>query len=152
MPNSNLQFGDVTGNVSIAQVGNIEGDFVARDKITNVYQQPAQRIIDAPYKFLDSYELNDQDIFFGRKAVIEKLLGELARHKTLVLSGRSGSGKTSLINAGLLPRLIQKNAAYVSFHDYSDRLAQLRRHLRDQGPTPLTLFSILEAIYQHHAS
>jgi hypothetical protein len=132
MPNSDIQFRDVSGNVNIVQSsGNIYGDIVAGNKtiIQNIIQQAAKQIVTAPYKFLAAYDISDRDIFFGRNAVIEELVGKLPRYKTLVINGRSGSGKTSLINAGLIPRLAENGYHYLSFRDYSDPLRQLREHV-----------------------
>ncbi len=50
------------------------------------------------------------ELFFGRKAEIDELLGQLERARTgerrwVQLEGPSGVGKSSLVQAGLLPRL-----------------------------------------------
>jgi formylglycine-generating enzyme required for sulfatase activity len=58
-----------------------------------------------PYKFLDYFEAADQPIFFGRDEEINHLVQRIMAHKLTVLFGRSGVGKTSLINAGVIPRL-----------------------------------------------
>ncbi|MCB0306615.1 MAG: caspase family protein, partial [Calditrichaeota bacterium] len=58
-----------------------------------------------PYKGLASYDESDQELFFGRSAAIEKLQQLAAQQQFLVISGVSGSGKSSLIKAGLLPEL-----------------------------------------------
>lgn len=107
------------------------GDIVAGNKtiIQNIIQQTAEKIVTAPYKFLASYDISDRDIFFGRTAVIEELAGRIPRHKALIINGQSGSGKTSLINAGLIPRLVENGYVYVSFRDYSDPIRQLRDYL-----------------------
>ncbi len=58
-----------------------------------------------PYMFLDYFKEADSDLFFGRDgegAELERLV--LAKRVTLVL-GASGVGKTSLLNAGVIPRL-----------------------------------------------
>ncbi len=128
MSNDGVQLGNITGNVTIQQAG---GDIVAGNKtiINQIIQQAAKQLVTAPYKFLASYDICDRDIFFGRTAVIEKLVGNLPRYKTLVINGRSGSGKTSLINAGLVPRLAENGYHYLSFRDYSDPLRQLREYM-----------------------
>jgi hypothetical protein len=53
--------------------------------------------------FEDSDE--DQQLFFGREAATEELRGLIAASRLVVLFAKSGTGKTSLINAGLLPAL-----------------------------------------------
>ena len=55
----------------------------------------------SPFKFLDSYGVNDQDIFFGRDAETEQLLQMVFQTPLLLLYGMSGTGKTSLVQCGL---------------------------------------------------
>ena len=55
----------------------------------------------SPFKFLDSYQQDDRDIFFGRENEVIDLYNALSGVKNLLLYGPSGSGKTSLIECGL---------------------------------------------------
>ncbi len=58
-----------------------------------------------PFPGLDRYEAADRDVFFGRSAEIAGVI-ELARTRGLVgLVGLSGSGKSSLARAGVLPAI-----------------------------------------------
>ncbi len=58
-----------------------------------------------PYRGLKPYERNHRDLFFGRKTETETLMA-LLEHRTFVaVLGASGTGKSSLVKAGLLPRL-----------------------------------------------
>ncbi|MDE5562528.1 MAG: formylglycine-generating enzyme family protein [Clostridiales bacterium] len=60
----------------------------------------------SPYKYLNSFEEGDADIFFGREQEIDELYTRVvATNQILVVSAMSGYGKTSLINAGLIPQL-----------------------------------------------
>lgn len=79
-----------------------------------------------PYKFLSTYEIADRDIFFGRNAVVEELAGTIPRHKVLLINGASGAGKSSLINAGIIPRLTEQGYRFLTIRDYTDPLQQLR--------------------------
>ncbi|MBO3460402.1 nSTAND1 domain-containing NTPase [Aetokthonos hydrillicola] len=58
-----------------------------------------------PYKGLLSFEKEDQDKFFGRKRLIEKLEEKVNKEPLTVVLGTSGSGKSSLVKAGLIPKL-----------------------------------------------
>ena len=61
-----------------------------------------------PYKGLASYTEADANDFFGRESYCEELLDLLRRdQRLLAILGASGSGKTSLVQAGLIPRLRQ---------------------------------------------
>lgn len=61
-----------------------------------------------PYQFLSYYDTTDADIFFGREAVSQLLASKISSHKLILINGKSGSGKTSLINAGIIPILVNK--------------------------------------------
>lgn len=60
-----------------------------------------------PYRGLRAFQPEDAAVFFGRTELTERLLSELAgcraRGVPLVVVGPSGSGKSSLLRAGLLP-------------------------------------------------
>jgi HEAT repeat protein len=58
-----------------------------------------------PYKLFDYYTEEDADVFFGREAEISAVVGDILANKLLVLFAPSGSGKTSLLNAGIAPAL-----------------------------------------------
>lgn len=58
-----------------------------------------------PYRGLHPFQPEDANCFFGREAVVQRLLEMLHRQSAVILIGPSGSGKSSLIQAGVLPRL-----------------------------------------------
>ena len=58
-----------------------------------------------PFKGLAPFEPADAEFFFGRERLVEELLGRLEDVPFLALVGASGSGKSSLLRAGLLPAL-----------------------------------------------
>lgn len=59
----------------------------------------------APYLGLASYGIDDADRFFGRRHMTDRLVDLLDRHRFVALFGVSGSGKSSLLRAGLVPAL-----------------------------------------------
>ncbi len=61
-----------------------------------------------PYKFLDYYDYDEAAKFFGRERETEVLLSDIVATRLVLLFARTGSGKTSLINAGARPRLEQE--------------------------------------------
>ncbi len=63
-----------------------------------------------PYRGLASYGEEHRMLFFGRSAVADALTAQVEGHELLVLVGASGTGKSSLVRAGLLPRLRAKSA------------------------------------------
>lgn len=54
-----------------------------------------------PFKFLDSYNKEDKDIFFGRDEEVNTLYEMVFQSTIMLIYGGSGTGKTSLINCGL---------------------------------------------------
>ncbi|MEU3848299.1 hypothetical protein [Streptomyces sp. NPDC029554] len=59
----------------------------------------------APYRGLARYGVGDRELFFGREPELERLLRLAAEHRFAALVGASGSGKSSLLRAGLVPAL-----------------------------------------------
>ena len=57
-----------------------------------------------PFKFLDAYKKEDEDIFFGRETEIDALYEMVFETNILFLYGASGTGKTSLLRCGLANR------------------------------------------------
>src|SRR5215475_12983095 len=56
-----------------------------------------------PYPGLRPFEAADEPVFFGREAQVSAILRQLEDHRFVAVIGSSGSGKSSLVRAGLLP-------------------------------------------------
>jgi WD40 repeat protein/DNA-binding SARP family transcriptional activator len=54
-----------------------------------------------PYQGLPPYDVDDAESFFGREADLDACLKLLGSHGTLTIVGPSGSGKSSLVRAGV---------------------------------------------------
>ena len=63
------------------------------------------RDIRNPFPGLRPFETDEYRLFFGREGQSDELLARLQRSRFLAVVGTSGSGKSSLIRAGLLPAL-----------------------------------------------
>lgn len=59
----------------------------------------------APYPGLRPFHPDEVDVFFGREKQIDQLLARLDQRRLLAVVGVSGSGKSSLVKAGLIPAL-----------------------------------------------
>ncbi|TWB50887.1 hypothetical protein [Bradyrhizobium sacchari] len=64
----------------------------------------------SPYPGLRPFYKEEWPIFFGREEMTEDVIELLLRKKLLLVHGTSGNGKSSLIRAGVLPRLEQEHA------------------------------------------
>jgi transcriptional regulator with XRE-family HTH domain len=71
--------------------------------------RPPGTVIASPYRGLSMFEEQDAGFFFGREAatieVLDRMSHLIAGGGLLMVSGVSGAGKSSLLRAGVLPRL-----------------------------------------------
>ncbi|KAB8316012.1 caspase [Tolypothrix campylonemoides VB511288] len=58
-----------------------------------------------PYRGLKSFDEEHSELFFGRTELVEKLQAFVKIHPLTVVLGASGSGKSSVVKAGLIPKL-----------------------------------------------
>jgi len=79
-----------------------------------------------PYKFLDFYTADDTDLFFGRDRWADELAARVLAEPLVVLFGQSGVGKTSLLLAGVLPRLEVRDGWPVYARPMDDPIESLR--------------------------
>src|ERR1700730_4716378 len=61
--------------------------------------------VSCPYPGVRAFTEQDSQFFFGRQRQIDYMVGRLKEDRLLVIVGASGSGKTSLVQAGLFPAL-----------------------------------------------
>ena len=89
-----------------------------------------------PYQGLVAFQTRDADRFYGRDELVLRLVERLRSKPILVVGGSSGSGKSSLVRAGLIPAL--RNGAlpesarwpHIVFTPGSDPLKELEYQLR----------------------
>jgi len=89
-------------------------------------------IPDQPYKFLDSFETEDAGIFFGRQEDSHRLADKILSHRLVVLYGGSGTGKTSLIRAGVAPILARRSCLPLIVRPADDPALAAKRELREK--------------------
>jgi len=70
-----------------------------------VRAEPGRSSDVCPYKGLARFETADAEFFFGREQAVAEAVGHLVGSRFLALVGPSGSGKSSLLRAGLLHAL-----------------------------------------------
>ena len=65
----------------------------------------ARPVVANPYKGLRAFDEGDANDFFGRDSSVDGLLAIVHAQPLTLVVGPSGSGKSSLVRAGLVPRL-----------------------------------------------
>ena len=104
--------GDVTGRDMITAGGHVIQAGVGATVIVEVQapitepQDDSPTLGEPPFKGLQYFDENDADLFFGRELLVAKLVGQLRGHRFLaIVVGASGSGKSSVVRAGIVPAL-----------------------------------------------
>ncbi|MCX2952023.1 hypothetical protein [Lentzea sp. NEAU-D7] len=117
--------------VTLAYVKACDGDVREWEQRWRDIAAPPAPAGEAPYVGLKAFQREDAERFHGREKLTAKLL-ELTRTRPLVgVFGASGSGKSSLLRAGLLPRLDQAlvlTPGVQPLDECAVRLAQLTGH------------------------
>ena len=135
-------------------------------------EDTADESLPCPYRGLYHFGPNDAEVFFGREIFIEELYNATKTRNFIPVLGASGSGKSSVVLAGLVPKL-EKEGHWLFTHfrpgsdpfhalalalvplynselDNTDQIAQARKlagYLQD-GTIPLT--DIAARIQQNH--
>ncbi len=93
---------------------------------------PAGRFIPSrPYKFLDYYTEQDAKLFFGRETEIESICSQILARRSFILHGRSGVGKSSIIRAGIVPRLKALGHRTFVIRSFTDPLGEMLEELAE---------------------
>ena len=99
---------------------------------------PATRL--NPFPGLRPFRTDEDYLFFGREKQTAELLALLRQHRFLAVVGTSGSGKSSLVRAGLLPELqggamLKAGSAWevVLLRPGGDPIANLARAICEAG-------------------
>ena len=92
-----------------------------------------------PFPGLRAFTPQDRRFFFGRDPLLDRLEADLERHPFLAVLGSSGSGKSSLVMAGLVGRLESRSDSlnFVRVVPGSTPIANLERGLRRSSLGPL---------------
>jgi WD40 repeat protein/energy-coupling factor transporter ATP-binding protein EcfA2 len=89
--------------------------------------QPASFDSRQPFRGLSPFRAEDREFFFGREALVDKLEQKLQSDSFLPVLGPSGSGKSSLVLAGLVPRLQQKELGLQVIDDLTPGAAPVQQ-------------------------
>ncbi|MEY9992374.1 WD40 repeat protein/transcriptional regulator with XRE-family HTH domain [Streptomyces sp. V4I8] len=92
----------------------------------------------APYRGLARFETGDSALFFGREQLTADLVDLLRRRRFAAVFGPSGSGKSSLLRAGLIPVLRRGHAlGQAQAHGQGQGQGQAQAHGQGQGQAPV---------------
>ncbi|MEB3359417.1 MAG: CHASE2 domain-containing protein [Synechococcales bacterium] len=100
------------GDITIT--GNIQGSSLLTFNQTQIIQVTGDKVkndplnLTSPYRSLKKFEPSDKDLFFGRDQFLKGLVDQLEKASIVLLLGASGSGKSSVVRAGLIPWLAKK--------------------------------------------
>ncbi len=104
------------------------------ETLRSVWPDLAERDV-CPYRGLEPFTAEHADFFHGQEAAVDGVLAALAAQRHTLLLGPSGSGKSSLIQAGVLPALAKGRLpgsdrwlAVLLPRPGQDLLAELDRH------------------------
>ncbi|OPF18267.1 peptidase C14 [Microcystis aeruginosa KW] len=112
---------EIQQNITEAQYAAASGTGNATITITNYYYREEARIAPAdsadvaddklpcPYRGLFHFGPGDAEYFFGRESFIKTLFQATQTRNFIPLLGASGSGKSSVVFAGLVPKLQQES-------------------------------------------
>jgi hypothetical protein len=103
-----------------AEVNAVVGMTVAADAshlVSTAYLIPIEDVLGVdpallpnPYRGLESFDERHAEFFYGREEDIVRLADAVARRPMVAVLGDSGTGKSSLVRAGLVPRLRKEGA------------------------------------------
>ncbi|MEM9508319.1 MAG: caspase family protein, partial [Cyanobacteria bacterium P01_E01_bin.35] len=70
-------------------------------------KQPSLDLGICPYMGLQAFDEDSAEYFYGREALVQKLVNQISHQTSLAVVGASGSGKSSAVQAGLMAKLRQ---------------------------------------------
>ena len=132
----------------------------------------ADENLPCPYRGLFHFGPDDAEFFFGREVFVEELFAATQNRNFIPLLGASGSGKSSVVLAGLVPKL-QNEGHWLFTHfrpgsepfhalalalvplytqnlDATDKIIQARKLSQSLGDGEISLADVFAQIHQNH--
>jgi WD40 repeat protein len=106
---------NVGGDLTFAPVQNIIETQIIQSSVEVVTQRELNK--NSPYQGLKKFNFKDRDRFFGRDKLIARLFEAVNRSNLSLVLGASGSGKSSVVRAGLIFEL-KKSLESQTFYDF----------------------------------
>jgi WD40 repeat protein len=109
--NENQTIGEMKGGNAIGNVaGSVIFNYYYREEVKttiNASESIETDSLPCPYRGLFHFSPGDAEYFFGRESFVEELVRATQTRSFIPLLGASGSGKSSVVLAGLVPKLQQ---------------------------------------------
>ncbi|MEY2831885.1 MAG: hypothetical protein RLZZ574_1143, partial [Cyanobacteriota bacterium] len=106
---------NVGRDLTFAPVQNIIETQIIQSSVEVVTQRELNK--NSPYQGLKRFNFKDRERFFGRDKLIARLFEAVNRSNLSLVLGASGSGKSSVVRAGLIPEL-KKSLESQTFYDF----------------------------------
>jgi WD40 repeat protein len=100
-----------------------------------------------PYRGLEVFREQDRHLFFGRESLVQRLMTRLKKDRFLALIGPSGSGKSSVLQAGLIS-LLRSDSLIALFTPRERPLEELAFALRKSAAPGQIQYSTAEIVKQ----
>ncbi|MBC2904719.1 trypsin-like peptidase domain-containing protein [Streptomyces cupreus] len=108
-----------------AELGGVIGMTVAVERgspTSTAYLIPSAALLDmqpglrrCPYRGLEPFREEDEEFFYGREEETGRVADAVLQHPVVAVVGPSGSGKSSLVRAGVIPALRHKGFTVITF-------------------------------------
>lgn len=113
-----------------------------------------------PYKGLEPYGFYDSAPFYGRDEAIKEVVERVKNNKITIVAGASGSGKTSLVMAGVLrnfyketdtPFIITPDSRYDYLAQLREQLVEVKRNIQQDSNKGIVVYiDQLERLFTRH--
>lgn len=114
--------------------------------LLDVPEEPATVSSTCPWPGLRPFDSDQAELYAGREADVQDCLARLAAYPLLLVVGASGSGKSSLVRAGVVPRLMTAGAAVAITVPGATPLASLTAELAGLSADAVLVVDQLEEL------
>ena len=108
--------------------------------------------VGVPFKFLDSYTIEDRNIFFGREIETDEIYRKMYSGKLMLVYGKSGTGKSSIVNCGLVSKIPKEDLFTINIRcsksAYKNFLRGIKKYSAKETNNPV---EILEDVYYENS-
>ncbi len=148
LPGEEVGFRCVLGELGVRDLAQQEIWLAALDRVRGIPSSAMAAANVPPYRGLEAFDTDDAAFFFGRADVVEQLVAQVESQfhadspRIVFVVGVSGAGKSSVLNAGLIPQLSQRGRRHITLNGAP--LPQLLSALADLPATPRTDVVIID--------